>query len=79
MFTPGLGDPEPRRVDAHAFSNHFFVSETASDGGRVPCPMAVKRITAIEVLFAAATEAAGAGQTQPTHDFAVNAYGHQRC
>ena len=59
MFAPRLGDPETRGVDAHAFSNHFFVSETASDGGRVPCPMAVKRMNAVEVLVAAATETAG--------------------
>lgn len=60
MFAPRLGDPKARSVHAHAFFNHFFVSETASDGGRVPCPMAVKRMNAVEVLVAAATEAAGA-------------------
>lgn len=61
MFTPGLGDPETGRVDAHTLSNHFFVSEAALDGGRCPYPMAVKRPNAVEVLAAAATETPGAG------------------
>ena len=59
MFAPRLGDPKARSVHAHAFFNHFFVSEAALDGGRCPYPMAVKRINAIEVLVAAATETAG--------------------
>lgn len=59
MFPVRLGDPKARSVNAHSFSNHFFVSKAALDGGRCPDPMAVKGIDTIEVLATAATEAAG--------------------
>ena len=59
MFAPRLGDPETRGIFSHAFLHHLGWSEAALDGGRCPYPMAVKRINAIEVLVAAATETAG--------------------
>ena len=67
MFAPRLGDPETRGISSHTFLLHLGWSETALDGGRCPYPMVVKRINAIEALIAAATEAAGAGQTPSIH------------